>query len=109
MVLIQIIIGGIGFPLIYDVIEKINYRRKGLTYKLTLFSKVALISYFAVGILTAAAAFGFEFGYAGYQNVSQVDLNGKILPDLPPVPIYDIAHYKEMANEFGKNETFNKC
>jgi Trk-type K+ transport system membrane component len=109
MVLIQIIIGGIGFPLIYDVIEKIKCKRKGQVYKLTLFSKVALISYFTVSILTAAAAFAFEFGYTGYQDVDVLTSPDSLGASLMTVPIYDIAHYHEYAHEFGKNVMFNKC
>jgi Trk-type K+ transport system membrane component len=104
MALIQIMIGGIGFPLIYDVIEKIRCKRKGQTYKLTLFSKVALISYLTVGMLTAAAAFAFEFGYTGSQNVALLDSSSTIT-----VPIYDIAHYHEYGHEFGNNPMLNKC
>jgi Trk-type K+ transport system membrane component len=108
MVLCQIIIGGIGFPLIYDVIEKIRCKHKGIPYKLTLFGKVALISYIVVGLITAAAAFGFEYGYTGYQSVSVIN-NDSLSVSIQSVPIYDIAHYKEYASEFGKNVTFNKC
>jgi Trk-type K+ transport system membrane component len=104
MTLIQIIIGGIGFPLIYDVIEKIKCKRKGQTYKLTLFSKVALISYLSVGVITAAAAFGFEFGYTGSENALVLGSTYGTT-----VPIYDIAHYHEYAHEFGKNVMLNKC
>jgi Trk-type K+ transport system membrane component len=111
MVLIQIVIGGIGFPLIYDVIEKIKCKKKGQIHKFTLFSKVALISYFSVAVLTAAAAFAFEFGYSGFQNAGMLsnDSTNASATALMSVPIYDIAHYKEYAHEFGKNVMFNKC
>jgi Trk-type K+ transport system membrane component len=107
MALIQIIIGGIGFPLIYDVIEKIKCKHKGIKYKLTLFSKVAFISYFAVAILTTTASFGFEFAYNGYQNAPV--LTGGDGASTLNVPVYDIAHYKEYGHEFGKVSLLNKC
>jgi Trk-type K+ transport system membrane component len=109
MALMQIIIGGIGFPLIYDVIEKIKHKRKGLTYKLTLFTKVAVSSYFIIAVLTAAAAFGFEFGYSGFQYAPVIASNGGLTDSTLNVPIYDIAHYKEYAHEFGKVPMLNKC
>jgi Trk-type K+ transport system membrane component len=42
MAMIEFIIGGIGFPLIFDLIEKVKYKRKGLKYQLSLFTKLGL-------------------------------------------------------------------
>jgi Trk-type K+ transport system membrane component len=108
MVLTQIIIGGIGFPLIYDVIEKIKFKHQGKPYKLSLFSKVALVSYFTVSVLTAGAAFAFEFGYNAHQNALLLDPI-TFQPTGETVKIFDIAHYQELGNEFGKNVMLNKC
>lgn len=43
--MLQIIIGGIGYHVIYDLILKI---KKGRKFKLSLFTKVSLISYFVI-------------------------------------------------------------
>ncbi|MDR0985345.1 MAG: hypothetical protein LBL60_00135 [Mycoplasmataceae bacterium] len=95
MVMIEIIIGGIGFPLIYDVIQKNNCKRKGVKYKVTLFTKVALTGYIAVFIVGIASAYGFEYGYPS--NI--VNSGG----------LKDIVHYACSNQEFGKNEQFNKA
>ena len=63
LVSIEIIIGGIGFPLIFDVYEKYRLKKKHMTYKFTLFTKVCLISYIIVFIISTGSALSFEFFY----------------------------------------------
>ncbi|MDR3257650.1 MAG: hypothetical protein LBT17_02525 [Mycoplasmataceae bacterium] len=98
-VIIEFVIGGIGFPLIYDLIEKMKAKRKGIKYRLSLFTKLSLTGYLVVSLAGLAFAYGFEYGYTSVISDHQV---------------FDIAHYKcgilswQGTNEFGKNETFNK-
>jgi Trk-type K+ transport system membrane component len=93
MAMIEFIIGGIGFPLIFDLIEKFKYKRKGLKYQLSLFTKLGLLGFGTVSIIGLIFAFSFEYAftvhsYGGYN---------------------DIVHYVCSHNEFGKNEQFNKA
>lgn len=49
--IIQLIIGGIGYPVFYDIRQKIIARLNGTSTNLSLFSKVSLIIYSAVTIV----------------------------------------------------------
>ena len=60
--IIQIVIGGIGYPVIYDIMQAIARRKQGLPYKFSLFSKISLISYFSVSIVGMIFMFGFSYG-----------------------------------------------
>jgi Trk-type K+ transport system membrane component len=96
MIMIEIIVGGIGFPLIFDFMEKIRYRKLKQKYRLTLFTKVALVGF---AIVTAA---GLIFSYSlEYAYVDPVSVQGH--------EIYDVAHYVCAHHEFGRNEGFNKA
>ncbi len=64
MVVILIILGGIGYPLIFDIYEKIRLKKKGVKHKFTLFTKICLVSYFLVLLVGLGIAYGFEFGAA---------------------------------------------
>lgn len=62
LTMLEIFLGGIGYPLIFDVYEKIRYKKAGLKYNFSLFTKICLIAYFVVFIIGLAAAYGFEYG-----------------------------------------------
>lgn len=61
MVLIEFVIGGIGFPLIYDLMEKRKAKKKNVQYQLSLFTKLALVTYILVTIIGLIFAFSFEY------------------------------------------------
>jgi len=61
MTLIEFVIGGIGFPLIFDIFEKAKYKRHGLPYRLSLLTKVALVTYVIVAIVGLCFAYSFEY------------------------------------------------
>ena len=89
MTIILIVIGGIGYPIIFDIYEKIRYRRLGLRYHYSLFTKVASLSYLIVLIAGLAVAYGFEFGV--------------------PTATTIIGSANNINNmEWGQNEMFNK-
>lgn len=90
--LIEIIIGGIGYPLIFEIYEKIRLKKMNIKYKLTLFSKVCLVSYFIFLAIGLIFAYGFEFGDANLGHLTLVGINNT------PTQKY-----------WGDNETFNKC
>jgi Trk-type K+ transport system membrane component len=97
-VIIEFVIGGIGFPLIYDLIEKIKAKHKGVKYQLSLFTKLALTGYLVVTIVGLAFAYGFEYGYTDLISGTNAYGGG----------YFDVAHYQSVHGEFGKNEEFNK-
>jgi Trk-type K+ transport system membrane component len=72
--LLESIVGGIGFPLIYDVIEKRRYRKLKLKYRFTLFSKVVLTAFVVVTAVGLIFNFSFEYAYIGtYHPAMSVD------------------------------------
>jgi Trk-type K+ transport system membrane component len=50
--LILLILGGIGFPVIYDIKEYIKNKRSGEHFKFSLITKVSVIAYLVVSTLT---------------------------------------------------------
>jgi Trk-type K+ transport system membrane component len=97
LIICELTIGGIGYPLIFDIIEKVKYKRKKMRYKISLFTKVALLGFICVTIAGLAMSFGFEYGYKDF-----VGWNGNI-------GYKDIAYFKTMNNEFGKADQFNRA
>lgn len=94
LIICELVFGGIGYPLIFDVIEKIKYKRLKQQYKFSLFSKVALLGFIGVTVVGLACSFGFEYGYNGY-SISNY---------------HDIAHFQcTELKEFGHAEGFNKA
>ncbi len=60
LIVFQIIIGGIGYPVIFDYLEKLDNKKKGKITRTSLFTKVALWAYFGVAIIGFIIALLFE-------------------------------------------------
>ena len=60
--IIQIVFGGIGYPIIYDIYEHITCRLKHKKHQLHLFSKIGLVGYLVVTVVGGCFLFGFEYG-----------------------------------------------
>lgn len=60
--IIQIIIGGIGYPVIYDLTQYAKYKYHRQKFKFSLFTKVSTITYFAVFLVGAIFLLSFEYG-----------------------------------------------
>ncbi|MDE6289760.1 MAG: hypothetical protein K2L64_03260 [Ureaplasma sp.] len=58
--MIQIIIGGLGYPVIYDILTKIKCSFKKIPHRLSIFSKLTLISYFVIFAFGIIFLFSFE-------------------------------------------------
>lgn len=94
LIIVELVFGGIGYPLIFDIIEKIKYKKLKQSHRVTLFTKVAVLGFIAVSVVGLALSFGFEYGYRGL-----LDNNYN-----------DIAHFKCTSyKEFGNAEGFNKA
>lgn len=59
---VEIFLGGIGYPLIFDVYEKKRYKKHHLKYRYSLLTKIAFIAYFAVFGFGLICAFAYEYG-----------------------------------------------
>ena len=73
--IIQIVIGGIGYPVIYDLTQYFKYKHHRQKFKFSLFTKVSTITYFLVTIMGMAFLFGFEYGINDGSLISQVNSN----------------------------------
>lgn len=76
--MIEILLGGIGYPLIFDIYEKQRYKKHNLKYQYSLFTKIALIAYFAVFVAGLGVSFGFEYGQRSSATIlGTSNLNGE--------------------------------
>ena len=62
---IEFVIGGIGFPTFYDLSKKISAKYKGDFSRLTLFTKLNLVTYFTISILGLIAVGAIETIHKG--------------------------------------------
>lgn len=88
-IMVELIIGGLGHFIIFECIEKIRYKREGLVYKLSLFTRLSLFTYIFIGLVGFIFSFWFEF-FAKNDPKSIIG--------------YKCEHF-----EFGKNVMYNKC
>ena len=78
MTAILIIVGGIGYPIIFDIYENIRYRKLGLRFHFSLFTKVASLSYLIVFVIGLGLAYLFEYVCKGPGTlISTTNLNGE--------------------------------
>lgn len=61
LLILELTIGGLGPVVIFDIFEKIRMRKKHLIYKMTLFAKICLWTYFVVSFLSITFSFLSEF------------------------------------------------
>lgn len=59
---LQFIIGGIGYPAIYDLTQYISHKYRHQKFKFSLFTKVSTITYFIVFLIGLSFVLGFEYG-----------------------------------------------
>lgn len=90
-IIVEIVVGGIGYPVIFDVMEKRKNAKKGIKTRTSLFTKVALCSYFVIAIIGLIFAFSFE-GIDAKFNTDE----------------YSIFTDPNTYHEFGKAEGWNK-
>ncbi len=72
-IVIQIIVGGIGYPAIFDVFERRAKAKKGIHVRVSLFTKVALASYFIIAIVGLVFAYMFEL-IECYVNIDEYSI-----------------------------------
>ncbi len=61
MMMMQIIIGGIGFPVFYDLIQWFKFKHKKQKFYFSLFTKVSVITYFIILIIGLIFMLSFEY------------------------------------------------
>ena len=83
MTIIEIILGGIGYPLIFDIYEKIRLKRKNIRYRFSLFSKVCAISYLLVFAIGVVVSLGLEFGAPNTGSMAYGDLTLVSINNVP--------------------------
>lgn len=69
--IILLIIGGVGFPVIYDIVQYFSHKlRKRTDFKFSLFTKVSMIAYFIVFIVGLSLILMFEIGNKSTQETN---------------------------------------
>jgi trk system potassium uptake protein TrkH len=91
VIMLLFIIGGVGFPVLYDMIEWFRSKRYGTKFSFSLFTKITLITYFSV------AAIGLIMSFVS-EHVTNSNLNNNALGGL--------INYPDVA--FGNNPSLNK-
>lgn len=91
-ILIEIVFGGIGYPVIFDVLEKRKNAKKGIMTRTSLFTKIALWSYFIIAVIGLILAFSFE------------GIDAKVNTDE-----YQIFNDPNTNGEFGLASGYNKA
>ncbi|MBQ0045690.1 MAG: TrkH family potassium uptake protein [Mycoplasma sp.] len=106
LIVLELIIGGLGHFVWFDVIEKIKCKAIGRRYKMSLYSKVAISVYAIVAVFGLAGAFIAEFTNPQINSTLVVDsIHGR------PILMKDlcIIGNQNQFGEFGKNPMLNKC
>lgn len=79
---IQIIIGGIGYPAIYDIIQYIKNKHYRQKFKFSLFTKVSTITYFLVFLVGLSFVIGFEYGLPSAEGLISTIRNNSDLQNV---------------------------
>lgn len=67
--IILLVIGGIGFPVIYETIQFINYKiRRRTDFRFSLFTKISTITYFIIFLVGLSLILLFEIGSKNIAN-----------------------------------------
>ena len=106
LIVMELIIGGLGHFVWFDVIEKIKCKATGKRYKMTLYSKVAISVYIIVAALGLMGTFIAEFCDPRTTSdlvIGSVGGHTILLKDLT------IVGNQNQFGEFGKNAMVNKC
>ena len=91
-------IGGLGFPVIYEIYKYFKAKRRGLLFKFSLFSKLCLIGF--VSILIISTCLAYIFAYTGQShenpysivNVKNYDSQGKLNTIYSPWGIHPMVN-----------------
>ncbi len=105
-IVMELIIGGLGHFVWFDVIEKIKCKATGKRYTMSLYSKVAISVYIMVAIAGLAGTLASEFLDPRTQSdmvVGSVAGHTILMKDLT------IIGNQNQFGEFGKNPMVNKC
>lgn len=106
LIVLELIIGGLGHFVWFDVIEKIKCKAIGKHYKMSLYSKVAISVYIIVAVLGLAGTFAAEFTDPRASSeliVGSVGGHYIMLKDIT------IVGNRNLFGEFGANPMVNKC
>ena len=106
LIVLELIIGGLGHFVWFDVVEKIKCKATGKRYKMTLYSKVAISVYAIVAVLGLGGTFACEFlNPDAKSNLEIGTYAGQViyLKDLT------IVGNRNLFGEFGNHSMVNKC
>ena len=104
-IILELVIGGLGHFVWFEVIQKVRYRSIKKTYFMSLYSKIAIVVYVIVAIIGLLSSFCFEFTSPLINNTSPISdaTNNIIVKELT------IVGNSNIHNEFGNLPIYNKC
>ncbi len=104
-IVLELIIGGLGHFVWFEIIQKIRYKSIKKTYFMSLYSKIAIVVYLAVAVIGLLSTFCFEFASPLINNTFPIsnDIPNMIVKELT------IIGNSNLHNEFGNAPMYNKC
>lgn len=69
IIMVCLILGGIGFPVFYDISEWVKARKKGEKHRFSTFTKFTIKIYFSVMIIGIGLVFGIELLKGGSEGI----------------------------------------
>ena len=106
LIVLELIIGGLGHFVWFDVIEKIKCKATGKIYKMTLYTKVAISVYAIVAAFGLMGTFLSEFFDPRVLSTASVGSVGGKSIELRDLTIIG---NRNQFGEFGNNPMLNKC
>ncbi len=108
LTILEFVLGGIGYPVIYDVYEAINCKIHCRHFRFSLFTKTSILTYFIVGAIGLVFSFSFEFGVSG-GLINQVDtILNHLNANKDSLGVVDTHIYDKLQNYYGDAATWNK-
>lgn len=107
LTMLEIVIGGIGYPLIFDIYEKIKAKRLNLKHNFSLFSKVSVLMYCILFSFSLLVAIGFEYGTPNSSSLLNV-FNRNDANTITTIPESWALDDGYVVRPWGKGVGFNK-
>lgn len=108
LIILELVIGGLGHFVWFEVIEKIRCKAIHKQYKMSLYSKVAITVYLIVAVLGVIGALLTEFFSNAINNDALIDPNPPFGTYVIPIKEITIIGNTNQLGEFGTNVMYNK-
>lgn len=108
LTILEFILGGIGYPVIYDIYQAISCKIHRRNFRWSLFTKTSIITYLVVGIVGLIFSFSFEFGVSdGLINKIDSIIN-TLNKNKDNLGLVDTHVLNNLESYYGDSELWNK-